>query len=209
MVYISIGHRCDVKYQIDKHNHKIETLFFDWLMTSMASVIEILSCDDINKILCVDNIIRDASNPYQDDKSRMIIKSLNSCVSVHDVPRNFTKKDILDFIDKYKRRFDRIIKYIKSEEKIYFIRNDSIDAFTKQNIDEYTRQTFIDTILKINPKCNFALVIIDNNTINTPGIIKYDHCLHIKINYPIPSTYHWTKEHLQWGKIFSDIKNNI
>ena len=37
MVYISIGRSCSVKYQIDKYKHKLETLFFDWLMTSINS----------------------------------------------------------------------------------------------------------------------------------------------------------------------------
>jgi hypothetical protein len=57
MKYISIGKSCSVKHQIDKHKHKDETLFFDWLITSMKSVIEILVCPDINNILCVDNIL--------------------------------------------------------------------------------------------------------------------------------------------------------
>ncbi len=47
MKYISIGDACCVKYNIDKYRGNSETLFFDWLMTSMDSVIEILNCNDI------------------------------------------------------------------------------------------------------------------------------------------------------------------
>jgi hypothetical protein len=38
MKYIGIGKYCNVKYQINKHKHNGETLFFDWLMISMNSV---------------------------------------------------------------------------------------------------------------------------------------------------------------------------
>ena len=196
MVYISIGVACSVKYQIDKHKHKIETLFFDRLITSMKSVIEILSCDDINKILYFDNIIRDANN-----NSRVIIKSLDHCVSIHDLKINFTNNDILEFIDKYKRRFNRIIKYIKSDEKIYFIRTGSVY--------NYTQQKFIKTILKINPNCNFSLIIIDNNKNNINNILKSVHCLYIKLNIDIPKPLDWTQTYLNWNKIFLDIENNI
>ena len=79
MVYISIGSGCNVKHQIDKHKHKLETLFFDWLITSINSVIEILSCCDISNILYFDNIIRDINHPYHSNNSQIIIKSLNRC----------------------------------------------------------------------------------------------------------------------------------
>jgi hypothetical protein len=201
MVYISIGTACNVKYQINKHKHKLETLFFDWLITSMTSVIEILSCDDIDKILYFDNITRDKNNPFHTDNSRMIIKSLNCCASIHDIKREFTDNDILQFIDKYKRRFFRIMEYIKSDEKIYFLRYD--------HVNDYAIHKFIETILKINPDCNFAIVVIDNNKENTEIILKYDHCLYMKLNIDTPTTPDWTTEHLNWEKIFLDIENNI
>ena len=50
MVFISIGTACNVKNQIDKHTGKKETLFFDWLMTDMNSVISILKCNNIDEI---------------------------------------------------------------------------------------------------------------------------------------------------------------
>jgi hypothetical protein len=201
MVYISIGFACSVKYQIHKHKHTTETLFFDWLMTSMMSVIEILSCDDINKILHFDNIIRDSNYPCHGNNARVSIKSLNFCESIHDVPAVFTDNDIVKFIDKYKRRFNRIIKYIKSDEKIYFIRD--------RLINDYERQKFNEIILRINPTCNFALIIIDNNTSNNDSILKYENCLHIKLNIDAPIKGDWTSTYLNWEKIFLDIENNI
>lgn len=95
MKYISIGSACSVKYNIDKYRYKCETLFFDWLMTSMNSIIDILACENIDNILYFDNIVRDINNPYKDDNSRIIIKSLDFCVSIHYLPINYTDNDIL------------------------------------------------------------------------------------------------------------------
>ena len=122
-------------------------------------------------------------------------------MSIHDLSRTYTDNDLLEFINKYNRRFNRIIEYIKSNEKIIFIRNDVID--------DNSRHAFIDTILKINPKCNFTLVIIDNNKENYAGIFKYKYCLYIKLNIDIPIIPDWTTNFLNWNNIFQDIENNI
>jgi hypothetical protein len=192
MRYISIGDACNIKHQIDKHKGGSETLFFDWLLTDIESVIKILSCDNITHILNFDNIIKNSS--------KITIKSLSYCESVHEDPNDLSDTAILNFIDKYTRRFNRIIEYIKSDEKIYFLR------YT--NVKDDDKKRFIETILKINPQCNFALVVIDvNDYIN--GISKIDHCLDIKIANDIKRYTEWTTSFLDWKQIFIDIENNI
>ena len=208
MKYISIGMCCNVKYQIDNHKHKDETLFFDWLMISMNSVVEILSTPDINNILYFDNITRDVNIPYHNKNSSIVIKSLDYCVSIHDLLRDYTDSDVFEYIDKYKRRYDRIMEYIKSDEKICFIRDDSSNSNSVVD-NNNIRQKFVETILKINPNCKFTLVIIDNKNENDSEILKYDHCLHIKLNINPPKYPGWTTTFLNWEKIFSDIENNI
>jgi len=200
MKYISIGNACSVKYNIDKYRGKSETLFFDWLMTEMNSVIEILECNNINNILYLENIIRDVNNPYILENSRIVIKSLNHCVSIHDLPRNYTDNDILDFIDKYSRRFNRIVQYIKSNEKLCFIR------FGHVNYDEIYK--FIETIKKINANCDFTIVVIDNDKKNNTEILKQNNLLHIKLNVD-NSENDWTQQFLNWNNIFLDIEKNI
>jgi hypothetical protein len=200
MKYISIGRSCCVKYNIDKYIGNSETLFFDWLITSMNSVIEILSCNNINNILYLDNIIRDVNYPYVDKNSRIVIKTLNHCVSIHDLPRNYTDNDILNFINKYSRRFNRIVQYIKSNEKLCFIR------FGHENYDEIYK--FIETIKKINANCDFTIVVIDNDKKNNTEILKQNNLLHIKLNID-NSGNDWRQHFLNWDNIFLNIKNNI
>ena len=76
--FISIGQACDVKYNIDKFTGSKETLFFDWLMTDMASVNKILGTDKIDSILFFENIIQDPKNPIKGKKSRIITKSITA-----------------------------------------------------------------------------------------------------------------------------------
>jgi len=197
MKYISIGSGCCVKYNINKYRGESETLFFDWLMTSMDSVIDVLSCDNIKDILYFENIIKDIDNPTHIQNSRIVIKSLRFCVSVHDIPINYSDSDILCFIDK----FNRIIEYIKSNEKICFIR---LGYVTDYQINE-----FIEKIKKINTDCDFILVIIDNNKKNITEILKQPNLLYIKLNIDVPKDFEWTHQFLNWNKIFLDIENNI
>ena len=203
MKYISIGNTCSVKYNINKYRGTSETLFFDWLMTSMDSVIEILNCNNINNILYSDNIVKDLTNQHLDiTNSRIFIKSLNYCVSIHDLSPTYTDNDVLDFIDKYSRRFERIIEYIKSNEQICFIRIGDV------SFDEIYK--FIETIKKINSNCDFTIAVIDNNEHNKPEIIKQQNLLYIKLNVVIPvEEIDWTMQFLNWDSIFLDIEKNI
>jgi len=125
---ISFGSECDVRYQIDKYNRKykksttIETNFFDWLISDIDSIIDILT-KDINKILTFPNI---RLIGYKNNKSIMKILNCNKLISMHDLPIKYSFNHIYEFILKYKRRYDRLIDIIKSNSKIYLIRRDNI-----------------------------------------------------------------------------------
>ncbi len=202
MKYISIGDACNVKYNIDKYRDKSETLFFDWLITSFKSVIEILECKDINNILYPENFIINVNKPYNEKEIKVVIKSLDCCISIHDLHINYNDKDILNFIDKYSRRFNRIIQYIKSNEKICFLR-----LGNHVNYDEIYK--FIETIKKININCDFTIVFIDNNKNNNTEILKQPNFLHIKLNINKDNNMDWTDQHLNWNNIFLEIEKNI
>jgi hypothetical protein len=206
MKYISIGNTCCAKYNIDKYKGTSKTLFFDWIRSTMNVVIKILECNNIDNILYFDNIIRDINNPYRGENSVMTIKSFNSeCLFRHDFSRDYTDTDTLYFIDKYKRRFNRIIEYIKSNEQICFVRVGYV------SYDEIYK--FNEVIKHINPECDFTLVIIDNNENNNTEIFKQKNLLYFKLNFIIPSEYDieydWTLQYFDWNKIFLDIENNI
>jgi len=197
-VFISIGNNCVPKYHIDKEFGKKETLFFDWLMTDMNSVISILSCSNIKDILNKDTVIRDVTNPTHDNNSRILVMSLSNCISIHDVKIEFDETDILEFIDKYTLRYYRILNYIKSDQTLYFVRNGKITE------DEKNR--FIKTILNINPSANFYLICIVES--DKDSISKYERYITISFDkethVKIPND--WKMSHLNWKQFFIEIK---
>lgn len=201
--YISVGGACNMNYQIQKHVGKKETLFFDNLITCINSVISILSFfENIDKLLYFENMIQKPNDPiFNNVKSKMIIKSLPFCEPIHDVKIDFTDEDILEFIEKYRRRFLRIITYIKGNDKIVFCRYGNIN--TKEKL------AFIEQIKKINPECNFCLVSINSNQ-DADSIKKEENFLEINIQKPeVPYEYDWKTSYLDWKKIFIDIESIV
>ena len=121
-MFISIGGACMVKFNLDKFTGKKETLFFDWLITDMNSINKIIGTNDISSILFLENIIRNPNTPNKHGKARVMLKSLSSCESMHDLPANFSSKNVLEFIEKYKRRHNKIID-IQRHNIVLFVQN--------------------------------------------------------------------------------------
>jgi hypothetical protein len=209
--FISIGPTCNVKYQINKYKGKKETLFFDWLLTDMESVNSIFSCHDIDNILFVDNMMIDDTNI-----SKISIKSLSQCVSLHDVGINiydmynieneakghqkvfYFDKAREHFIEKYKRRYQKIIDYVQSDNHLVFVRYGSVDNKNKN--------MFIQSIKRLNPNCCFTLVSVNiNQGINC--IRKEEHFLEINLVDEKGSrdSSDWMTSLLNWEQIFKDI----
>lgn len=199
-IYISIGDKCCVKHQIDKYKGSKETLFFDFIGTDMKSVITILASEHIEEILYFDNIFRDSNQPNGHDgkKARVTIRSLSRCISVHDLPINMKDQDVYEFIEKYKRRFQRIIDNIKSN------RNDKIFFLRYGPITDKEKSKFIEIIHTINPNCQFTLVSLEieqseNIIEKEPGFLR------IK-KTDKNNTSDWEKNFLNWKQIFTDIE---
>jgi hypothetical protein len=204
VVHISLGAACNVRYQISKFEDK-ESLFFDWLRIDFNSMCEIFeNYNDIDKILNKNNIIYDENDRYaglKEKRSKIFFKSLSYCESIHDLRRNYNDRDLEEFIEKYKRRFLRIINYIKNNEKIYFIRyeEDKIMSY-----DEKDR--FINIIKKINENCDFYLIFIGNqDTKRENNYLELN-----KNNFKIKNKDikdDWRTDFLDWVGIFNIIHN--
>jgi hypothetical protein len=153
--WISLGNACNVKYQIDRHlaskGQSRETLFFDWLLSDMNSVCELLSGE-------TDPIRADAlainEKPRRFEHSCVTFKALTYCESLHDLPAEYTASDVEEFIRKYKRRLERIKEIVRSENPIVFIR---YGAVTTEE-----RERFKTVICALNGRCNYQLVSLVN-----------------------------------------------
>jgi len=145
MIYLRLGGDVHENFKINR------SLFFDSIITSFETVIKILECDNIDDVLCVDNIIIDS---VCSNIAYIFIISLDCSLIIYD----FIYNNILSLIYEYKQRFEYMIKQIKSNNKIIFIR------FSNYIINDTTIKKFKKTILKINNKCNVILLVFDKNT---------------------------------------------
>lgn len=159
ITFISLGEACDVKYQLEakfkEHNKIQKTYFFDWIISDFKTVLSVLSGDFLKKFkkdnLLIDNTIKKYS------ASLVTIKNFSTFSSLHDLPKNYTDKDLDEFISKYTRRYNRFINLIKNtNEKMFFLRK------TKKVISNRDVVFFNNYIKKINPFNKVYLVILCN-----------------------------------------------
>jgi len=149
--FISIGPSCNVKWALNTFFGKKETLFFDWSMTNLKSVTEILGINDVNDILSLKTLTQNKKNPFEINNSRILINTVDYWESIHEVPKKFTEEDLVAFIDKYKRRHQRTIKIIQNPNYyIFFI------YFS--NASNQDKSNFIDCIKNIKKNNFYTLV---------------------------------------------------
>ena len=68
------------------------------------------------------------------------------------------------------------------------------------------KKIIFETIYKINPNCNFYLIII-NNTKNIEKILKDKNYIEISPKILSNIKRDWTTSHINWRQIFIDIEN--
>jgi hypothetical protein len=212
-VFVSIGRRCDIHYNIEKFIKKKEpTIFFDWLRSDLICVNHLLKVKDISKeLLFRENLIIYDHDIYNSGVEFNNFKRFNHVLlSHHDLPiaSKLTENDIRMFLDKYKRRFERLIDIIKGNKIVYFIRSGDINI--------YERDEFIRNIKAINPNCKFCLVSLSSeNTNNKNTKVISNEINFLKLNFEyfkIPDDkiiekpkkeHEWIRADYDWGSIFS------
>lgn len=190
---VSFGSECDVKYQINKYlNLMKETEFFDWLISDIDSVCDILS-KDINTILTFPNI---QLIGYKNINSIVKFKNCTKLVSMHDVPIKYNFNDINNFILKYKRRYNRLIELIKSNNKTYIIRRDNPldNKITK----------FINIINIINANNNITLILLRNDIIDHYIFSKRVICINFN-KFKLNKNNDWQRNNYAWNLLFDFI----
>jgi hypothetical protein len=151
------GPACAVSVSIKKYfyNNNYKTNIFDYLEISLKSITKIL--EENNEILKQNlnnniEIYLNKNNNYS-----IIFKNYDNIISHHDLIYNYDTNDYNNLIEKYSRRYNRLIEYILNEDKIFFIR------YGYENIDDINN--FVDIIHKLNSKLiiYFINIIYDEN----------------------------------------------
>lgn len=214
--FISLGRHCDVAEQINKFiSVKEPTLFFDWLRSDFKAVIKVLSYTNIlDELLFHDNIIT-IKHPYDifnicvEFKNMIMGDNKLFLLSHHDIEIGTVIDDnvIQSFIDKYERRWHRMMDIINnSSQNIIFIHR-----ITDNKVDPGDENTFIELISRINPNCKFCLVfLIHRDDISDIIIEKRNKflCINIEPFLKPNCEKDWKLNQYDWNKLFETILDN-
>ena len=204
------GFACSVATSIKKYyNNNYETQFFDYLVCSLNTINNVL------QTTVYDNIINHLEITPINDKSSVLFKNYDNLISYHDLKNPYNILDYNNFIEKYKRRYDRLFKIIKNEKILYFIR------YGYENEKDVDNFFHIIRNLNKDSKIYFINVYYDKKDNNYNYNIKNNNCFFIPFNfhyfekkdkiYLSEDDYYKTLEY-EWDNIFNiinDINNNI
>ena len=167
-----IGNACAVHESINNYSSTSnKTLFFDWLVTSMKSVNQIL---ENTPIIFETESIR----PNTFNTTSINFKNFDLLISYHDI-HYFNDNSINEVTNKYIRRYERLINTIKEQQKINFIRY----CKNQQNLEENEIYTFYKNIKNINPNLLFNFILIsDDNDLVIPNNLLKDNFIYINLN---------------------------
>lgn len=203
------GPACAIAVSIKKHfyNDNCETNIFDFLEVSLKSIIKILNIKINN--LDIEETLKNNYNIIvnNDGNNSVFFNNFDKLISHHDLIINYNEEDFNNLIQKYKRRYNRLINYINNENKIFFLRfgNESQELIIN----------FIDNIKMINNNLEiiFINLFFDVNNQN----LNYDIKNYYYINFYNTIDYnkiynedlfHKTLE-FDWFSVFELINNNL
>jgi hypothetical protein len=166
------GNACAVRQSITNYTtNSKETQFFDWLVTSMKSVNQIL---ENTPIIFESNYIY----PNRSNTTSINFKNFDLLISHHDIHK-FNDNSINEITEKYIRRKERLIKTIKEQNKINFIRY----CKNQPNIEEEEILKFYKNVKNINTNLLFNFILIsDNNDLVIPNSLLNDNFIYINLN---------------------------
>jgi hypothetical protein len=190
------GNACAIRQSIINYttNLKPKHQFFDWLVTSMKSVNEILE----NK-----PIIFESNYMYPNPLGLTSInfKNFDKLISHHDI-HEFNDNSINEITEKYNRRYLRLIKTIKEEKKINFIRY----CKNSTDLEEEEILKFYKNIKAINSKLLFNFILISDcdDLVLPNNLLKKGNFIFINLNNYIDDDT--LKEKHNWLRIVKSYK---
>lgn len=198
------GFACAVVTSIKKYyNNNYQTQMFDYLVCSLNTINNILKTTNVN------NIINNLEITPINDKSCVKFKNYDNLISYHDLLNPYNINDYNNFIEKYKRRYIRLLEIIKSEDKLYFIR------FGYEDEKDISNFFHIIKYLNMNIKVYFINVFYDKIKNDYNYTIINNNCFFIPINFYLfeekdiiynEDDYYRTLEY-NWDNIFKIINS--
>ena len=199
MRWISLRQACLASYYLRKFGlQNNETHFFDWIVTSQNTVIKVLEMKDQEQLrkALTDNV--EFEEELFEGHKAFSCQTLG-LRSVHDLPANGDRPDLfrLHFVDKYIRRYNRLVEVLNSDEPVVFV----MTLKQYEPPDELLR-----TIQKRFPKLKFRLVlIVEEKTVIVSRKVTTMFLEDYLLN-PGAKQTHWSLDQFDWRKIFDNLK---
>ena len=222
----SLGYNCYTKLYFNSRKMDKETQFFDYIGTSVWSIIELLE-NDFDGIFDksnykIMNIMKTGDDQFLVVNEKYFIrckhefkKTLNQKFDpeiLHEYEIN--KEELEDFIEKMKRRKERFMNMLASNNSLLFIRYEE-DPTERHDIKQYESKLNIsymdnlkilsDMFKKINPEKKITILDISHRHDKTEYIKEYE-IIKIRMRKRID---HWKKAVVEFENTFSNEKKFI
>lgn len=201
MHWISLGHSCMMTFYLRKFGlQRGETHFFDWIVTSQKTVNEVLETKDIRSAL--ENDIEFDEELFEGHKA-FICKRFDLLRCVHDLPHDGDRPELFKkfFVDKYVRRYERLIELIRNQEPIVFVL--SVKNYHEDDYKETKR--LIQALGTHNPTLRYRIVlfVFETCTVYPDNIIivpikQYEYAVK-------PDVIHWYSNQYDWARMFQTV----
>ena len=222
----SLGYNCYTKLYFNSRKMDKETQFFDYIGTSVWSIIELLE-NDFDGIFDksnykIMNIMKTGDDQFLVVNEKYFIrckhefkKTLNQKFDpeiLHEYEIN--NEELEDFIEKMKRRKERFMNMLASNNSLLFIRYEE-DSTGRRDIKQYESKlniSYIDNLKilsdmfkKINPEKKITILDLSHRHDKTEYIKEYE-IIKIRMRKRID---HWKKAVVEFENTFSNEKKFI
>jgi predicted Zn-dependent protease len=213
---ISLGKYCFIAKNIKIYvNNNVPTNFFDWVRTDFKCVLYILKLKNIESTFNIENLNIDKETFKHQNNLTITLKHFDdenlTLLFHHDIKLDEyilnPNDNLIEFINKYKRRHERLINLINTNSKLYFI-------CYIINIYEFDLNDFniFDEILKsINKNINYKLIVLVEDNDKTYTYVLYENYVKINIIKYLKKDvnskdFDWIKSQYDWKSIFELIQ---
>lgn len=152
MEYINIGDSCTLTVQLKR---KGKSHFFDSIVSSLKTVIDVLSTRDANAM----REKLSSNNRVIPNTQSVVCESFDKLISMHDIPYRNNNPDTLHemFVERYVRRYIRLLDLIRTNPNITFVHccKCKVPPF-----DEGIIRALFAQLNTLNPENNFKLIIL-------------------------------------------------
>jgi hypothetical protein len=219
-VVMSLGYNCYIKLYLNSKKNEQETQFFDYIGTSVWTIIDLLNNDFEgafdNENYEIMNVMKEGDDQYLVVNKKYFIrckhefkKSLETKKFQEDMV--IDNNELNDFIEKIKRRKVRFMNLLANNDSLLLIRYEE-DPTGRHNFKEYDEKYTIsymdnlkilsDMFKKINPEKKIIILDISHQHDKTEYLEEYG-IIKIRMRKRID---HWKKAVIDFEKTFLNEK---